>query len=131
MVSHVRPLPLGGFFEWFLSLPGQSTVTGPNCLNCCWSCNSVMSHGTPPRNTLQLYKGFFVFLGGSCPTQVHVASLLAETISSSISKRIRSSNVPKNDFRFNLKLEFLEILRSFRSHINPNLSGCRLLHKKN
>lgn len=39
---------------------------------------SVMSQGTPPRNTLQENSGFLLFLGGSCPLQVKVASFTAD-----------------------------------------------------
>lgn len=39
---------------------------------------SVMSQGTPPRKTLQEYRGSLLFLGGSWPLQVKVASLTAE-----------------------------------------------------
>jgi hypothetical protein len=37
-----------------------------------------MSQGTPPRKTLQENSGFLLFLGGSCPLQVNVASFTAD-----------------------------------------------------
>lgn len=39
---------------------------------------SVMSQGTPPRKTLQEYRGSLLFLGGSWPLQVNVASFTAD-----------------------------------------------------
>ena len=38
---------------------------------------SVISQGTPPKNTLQEYVGFLCTLGGNCPLHVHVASHIA------------------------------------------------------
>ena len=57
-----------------LSLPGHSILMGPYILKAVKSADSVMSHGTPPRNTLHERTAPRMMRWGSWPDQVHDAS---------------------------------------------------------
>lgn len=57
-----------------------------------------MSQGTPPRNTLQEYRGSLLFRGGSWPLQVNVASFTAgkSTAKKEVSRQPRSRHTTAN-----------------------------------
>lgn len=57
-----------------------------------WLLPSVMSQGTPPRKTLQEYRGSLLFLGGSWPLQVKVASFTAEEFTETVGTREQRMN---------------------------------------
>ena len=62
--------PLGGCRLCFASFPGQSTVRLPNIWKTASTALSVISQGTPPRNTRGEYVGLLWRRGGSCPLHV-------------------------------------------------------------